>query len=198
MSDTLYCANHPDRETLLRCGKCGQPICTECAVRHPVGLRCPQCARVKKAPTYDVPSQYYLLALGAGLGASLLCSVFVEVLRIFLSAFFLSFLLALGAGAIIGEGISRAAGYKRGRGLQVVAAISVLVGTVAGTLILLAFRFGLGSIVLLPPPTILSIEAGLNALHPDGADSGCRHGTRKERIRTLLHAAGSRGSGTGP
>jgi hypothetical protein len=119
-------------------------------VRHPVGLRCPKCANVKKAPTYDVPSQYYLLALGAGLGASLLCGVFVEVLRIFLSAFFLSFLLALGAGAIVGEGISRTAAYKRGRGLQVVAAISVLVGTVAGTLIVLTFRFGLGGFVLLP------------------------------------------------
>ena len=150
MSEPLYCVNHPDRETLLRCGKCVQPICTECMVRHPVGLRCPQCAQLKKVPTYDVPARYYLLALAAGLGSSLLCGLFVEVLRMFFSAFFISFLLALGAGAIIGETIGRVTGYKRGRGLQVVAAISVIIGTIAATLLVLAFTFGLGGMVLLP------------------------------------------------
>ena len=140
MSEPLYCINHPDRETLLRCGKCGQPICPQCAVRHPVGLRCPQCAQLKKVPTYDVSAQYYLRALGAGLGASILCSLAVEVARLFLPIFFLSFIQA----------ISKVTAYKRGRGLQIVAGLTVILGTIAGTLLIAVFRFGPAALLLVP------------------------------------------------
>lgn len=150
MPETMYCVNHPDRETLLRCGKCGRPICTDCAVRHPVGLRCPDCAQLKKVPTYDVPPSYYLRALGGGLGASLLAGVIVQVLRIFIPVFFLTFFLALGAGAFVGEAISRVAGHKRGRGLQVVAGVSVVVGSVAASVVVLGLRFGAAALVVLP------------------------------------------------
>lgn len=162
--------NHPDRETLLRCGKCGQPICPECAVRHPVGLRCPQCARLKKVPTYDVPAPYYLRALGAGLGASLLCAVVAEVLPIFVPLMFLSFLLAMAAGAIVGEAVSRATGYKKGRGLQIIAALSVVLGSIGGTLIVTAFEFHgaalfvLAAIVLNPYYWIYPIVAAAVAV----------------------------------
>lgn len=170
MPETLYCVNHPDRETLLRCGKCGQPICPECAVRHPVGLRCPQCARLKKVPTYDVPAPYYLRALGAGLGASLLCAVVAEVLPIFVPLMFLSFLLAMAAGAIVGEAVSRATGYKKGRGLQIIAALSVVLGSIGGTLIVTAFEFHgaalfvLAAIVLNPYYWIYPIVAAAVAV----------------------------------
>jgi hypothetical protein len=33
------------RETLLRCNRCDRPMCTECAVQHPVGLRCKECIK---------------------------------------------------------------------------------------------------------------------------------------------------------
>jgi hypothetical protein len=150
MPETLYCVNHPERETLLRCGKCGQPICPECAVRHPVGLRCPQCARLTKVPIYDVPAPYYLRALGAGLGTALACAVVADVLPIFVPVMFLSFLLAIAAGTIIGEAISRVTGYKRGRGLQIIAALSVVLGSIGGTLIVSAFEFGGAALLLLP------------------------------------------------
>ncbi len=142
MPEPMYCVNHPERETLLRCGKCGQPICTECAVRHPVGLRCPQCAKLKKVPIYDVPATYYLRALVAGTVVSLLCAVVAEILPLFVPVMFLSFLLAMVAGAIVGEATSRAAEYKRGRGLQIVAAVSVVAGSIGGTLCVAAFMYG--------------------------------------------------------
>jgi hypothetical protein len=144
MPETLYCVNHPDRETLLRCGKCGQPICPECAVRHPVGLRCPQCARMKKVPTYDVPASYYLRALGAGLGTALVCAVVAQVLPYFVPLTFyslLSLLTTIAIGAIVSEAISRVTHYKRGRGLQIVAALSVLLGYIGGTMIITAYPF---------------------------------------------------------
>ena len=139
MSAPMYCINHPDRETLLRCAKCDRPICTECAVRHPVGLRCPECARLKKVPTYDVPTPYYLRAFGAGLVTSAVCSVVVEILPLF---FFLSFFAALVAGGIIAEVISRVTAHKRGIGLQVVAGICIILGYLLGSLAVLVFRFG--------------------------------------------------------
>ncbi len=140
---------------MLRCGKCGQPICTECAVRHPVGLRCPQCAKLKKVPVYDVPGTYYLRALVAGTGVSLLCAVVAEILPLFVPVMFLSFLLAMGAGAIIGEAISRAADCKRGRGLQIVAAVSVLVGSIGGTLCVAAVIYG-GAALLVMASSLLN------------------------------------------
>jgi hypothetical protein len=156
MPEAMYCVNHPDRETLLRCGKCGQPICSECAVRHPVGLRCPQCARLKKVPTYDVPTSYYLRALGAGLGTSLLFAVVVQVLLPFAPVTIPSFLLAIAAGWVAGEAISRATGYKRGRGLQIVAALSVVLGITGGSLIGVAYGFGSVEGLLLMAPLLLS------------------------------------------
>ncbi len=39
------CYRHPDRETGLRCSRCGRPICGECAVPAAVGQFCPDDAR---------------------------------------------------------------------------------------------------------------------------------------------------------
>lgn len=44
-SEILYCANHPERETLLRCNRCEKPICAQCAVQTPTGYRCRECVR---------------------------------------------------------------------------------------------------------------------------------------------------------
>ncbi len=41
----IYCANHPDVETNLRCNKCEKPICARCAVLTPTGYRCKECIR---------------------------------------------------------------------------------------------------------------------------------------------------------
>ncbi|HNW14496.1 MAG TPA: B-box zinc finger protein, partial [Anaerolineaceae bacterium] len=43
MPDTLYCKNHPQRETYLRCNRCNDPICVQCAVLTPTGYRCKNC-----------------------------------------------------------------------------------------------------------------------------------------------------------
>ncbi len=44
----MVCANHPFRQTVLRCNKCGKPICLKCAVHTPVGYRCKQCVEVQQ------------------------------------------------------------------------------------------------------------------------------------------------------
>ena len=38
----MYCYRHPGRETRVSCSECGRPICTDCMVFAPVGIRCPE------------------------------------------------------------------------------------------------------------------------------------------------------------
>jgi membrane associated rhomboid family serine protease len=49
--ETRYCYRHPDRETGLSCSDCGRPICADCATFAPVGIRCPDHAGMRRAPT---------------------------------------------------------------------------------------------------------------------------------------------------
>jgi membrane associated rhomboid family serine protease len=39
---TMYCYRHPNRETGVTCSECGRPICPDCMVFAPVGIRCPE------------------------------------------------------------------------------------------------------------------------------------------------------------
>src|SRR5215212_6046948 len=39
------CYRHPGRETNVSCSMCARPICPDCMVTTPVGMRCPECAR---------------------------------------------------------------------------------------------------------------------------------------------------------
>src|SRR5437870_11540738 len=38
----MTCYRHPDRETGVSCSECGRPICPDCMVFAPVGIRCPE------------------------------------------------------------------------------------------------------------------------------------------------------------
>lgn len=40
---TPYCYRHPNRETHIRCQRCGRPICPDCMNQAAVGFQCPSC-----------------------------------------------------------------------------------------------------------------------------------------------------------
>ncbi|MDO8491652.1 MAG: B-box zinc finger protein [Dehalococcoidia bacterium] len=124
----MKCAAHPNIETNLRCGKCGKPICPKCLVQTPVGARCPECARVQRPVTYQVPARFYVRALGAGLATGFVSGIVWALVP--LAGFFL-FIIAAGIGFLIGEAISRSVNLKRGLGLQIIAGISMAVSYVA-------------------------------------------------------------------
>src|SRR5438477_9988324 len=63
----LYCANHPNEETYVRCSRCEKPICTRCRVMTPVGFRCYDCANLQTLPAYAVSADYYLKSALMGL-----------------------------------------------------------------------------------------------------------------------------------
>lgn len=128
MSEKMYCVNHPDRETLLRCNKCGKPICLECGIRHPVGIRCRECAQLRRSPLYQVSAVQYAKALGVGLAASTIGGLIMA----YMGGIFISLFLSPIIGGVIAEAINWATGYKRGVMLQIVAGICIVLGALLG------------------------------------------------------------------
>ena len=136
----MQCSTHPNVETLLSCGKCDKPICPRCLVHTPVGARCKECANVRRSPIYEVSALYYVKAAGAGLGLALAGGVVWALLR---GVPFASIITSIIVGLAIGEGISRVANRKRGVGLQIIAAISVIASSFVGKAIQAAFFYDL-------------------------------------------------------
>jgi hypothetical protein len=137
----LYCANHPNVETLLRCNKCGKPICMRCAVQTPVGYRCRECVRQQQnvyfnAETWDNP-----IALAVSFVVTLVAMP-IAALLFRMVPFFFSFLIALAigasAGGILAQIIRWAVRRRRGRYLPYFALtgviLAILVGLVVGVL----------------------------------------------------------------
>ena len=136
----MQCATHPNVETLLSCSKCDKAICPKCLVHTPVGARCVGCANVQRSPIYDVGKVYYLKAAGAGLGLALAGGLVWALLR---GIPFASIITSIIVGVAIGEGISRVANRKRGVGLQVIAAVSVIGSSFVGKAIQAVFFYDL-------------------------------------------------------
>ena len=53
-TEKTVCYRHPNVETAVSCSDCGRPICPDCMVFGPVGIRCPECAGVPTGPRRTV------------------------------------------------------------------------------------------------------------------------------------------------
>ena len=125
---SVRCYVHPEVETTLRCGSCERPICIQCLVQHPVGIRCRECARVRKIPVFDVSTRYYGRAVGVGVGIVIAGTFGLSLLPAVLP--FGSFVLMIafvGFGYLVSEAISKVVNRKRSRGLQYIAGGCVFV-----------------------------------------------------------------------
>ena len=133
----LVCYRHPNRETALRCYTCGKPICTECAVKTPVGYSCPDCIRDLRKSYYTAKPLDYVIAF--------LVAMPVATLAAFLVGFvgFFVFFLAPMVGTLIGRVAFWAVRRRRGRYLSYLVAMTVVLGTIV------AWFFGAGSFIWL-------------------------------------------------
>jgi len=141
--EVLHCYYHPDPETRLRCNKCGKPICTECAVRTPVGYRCPDCVREVQDKFYTADSGDIIKGAIVAFVGGLLVGVATWLLILFLGRFlFFGFLAAFFLGPALGGGVAelvrRAMGKRRARNFPIIGDIAFLVG-----IFLVAFPSGL-------------------------------------------------------
>lgn len=127
----VYCTNHPNVETYLRCSRCGKPICSRCAKLTPTGYRCPDCLRnQQRVFTTAVWYDYPIAIITAGL-LSFLGSLIVPRLGFF------SIILAPAAGVLIAAVIRAAIRKRRGKRLFQAAAAAAAFGSLLIPLTLL-------------------------------------------------------------
>jgi hypothetical protein len=131
----LYCVNHPDTQTYLRCGKCEKPICARCRVSTPVGFRCYECANIQVLPTYAIRGDVYIRAGVAGFIAAAITGVLMGLFPGF------EFWAALVMGIAVPEAVAMAANQKRGPGLRTIAFLSIVFGFVLSRVVLSAYPF---------------------------------------------------------
>jgi hypothetical protein len=156
-----FCTWHPERETLLRCSRCTRPMCVRCAVRHPVGMRCRECARELRSPVYVVSPGRLLAGILAALAASVAAAVLLQLaaLAVPFGSWIVAFLLGDAAGKRIADLASRAAAGKRGRSLQVGVAVAMVAAVgAAGFAVATVLTLAAGATTRPPlPPLAASI-----------------------------------------
>ena len=76
-------------------------------VQANVGIRCKECGKAVKMPTFDVTPAYYARAVGVGLAGAVGGGVLWGVFNVMFGGIpFLPFLIAMGIGYGVGELIS--------------------------------------------------------------------------------------------
>jgi hypothetical protein len=156
MSEPLYCVNHPNVETYLRCNRCGQPICPRCAVRTPVGYRCRSCVNAQQRVFYaDFRPAHYLVAVAVALPLSLVAGWLIPSL-----GWWYAVILGPLAGGGIAEAVRWALRRRRGQYTWLVVCGCIVVGALPK--LLLSLLFLLGSVFL--PEEIGYITGGLMGL----------------------------------
>lgn len=91
-------------------------------IQTPVGMRCRQCAGLRKLPQYQVGSVLLIRSGLAGLVVSTIAWLVVGVIP------YLRFFLAIFVGFAVGEVMSRAARRRGNHLLEAVAVMAVIVG----------------------------------------------------------------------
>ncbi len=119
----MQCARHPHVETFVRCGKCDRPICPNCMVSGPVGVRCRDCSRQNLDAIMRGSPLQYLLATVCGLGSAVALGWMTQ----------LGFLVLIWLGGVygyaVGEATLRGGGRKRGLLMQIIAGVAAALGT---------------------------------------------------------------------
>lgn len=131
----IFCTNHPNVETMLRCNKCNRPMCVRCVRLTDVGYRCKECIAGQQAVYFNAESLDYPIAFGVGF---IVCAIASPLAGLFLGrmGFFglwIAVLLGSAAGGILAELIRRATNRRRGRYLWAVAFGGVLLGVLVGS-----------------------------------------------------------------
>jgi hypothetical protein len=114
------CYRHPGRETAVSCSNCERPICTDCMVYTPVGIKCPDCAKMPRSALVRMKPRRAaravvavgLAGIGIGLGMLLLQAAF---------GLFFTLILGYLIGLAMSEIVLWASGRYRGRSSALIA-----------------------------------------------------------------------------
>jgi hypothetical protein len=161
--EPLFCANHPETETYLRCNKCGKPICLKCGVLTEVGYRCKECIREQQNVFYNAMTRDNWIAFAVAAGITLVAWPIVAWLfRI--TGFFgwiIAALVGSGAGASLAQIIRKSVGRRRGRYIRHFTLAGIIVGLLlSGLITSFSSFFTLGGLLF----AILAIGAAYQTL----------------------------------
>jgi membrane associated rhomboid family serine protease len=71
----VACKRHPGTQTMLRCTRCGDPICPDCMRPAAVGYQCPSCAKGSRQEVIQPGRTIGTAARGASVTAALLLAI---------------------------------------------------------------------------------------------------------------------------
>jgi hypothetical protein len=148
----LYCANHPDTETLLRCNRCEKPICLRCAVLTDVGYRCKECIRGVQSSYFNAIPMDNVIGFGVALLVTAIASPIAGFLFAFVPFFLgiiLAFAIGSGAGGALAQIIRAAVGRRRGRYLRHFTLAGIVLGVMIGGFVGLLFGIPVFSLTTL-------------------------------------------------
>ncbi|NQU29476.1 MAG: B-box zinc finger protein [Anaerolineae bacterium] len=145
MTETLYCANHPGRETSLRCNRCEKLICAKCAVHMPTGYRCKECVNEQKKVFENALWLDYIIGFVTAAFLSAIASVVVGLISNWFYGLAVLFFSPFAATMIV-RGAQTTTRRRRSRNLFIIIAVGVIIGGLPSLLIrLVPFIFMLGT-----------------------------------------------------
>ena len=162
--ETLYCIDHPDRETKLRCNRCGAPVCTRCIVRTPVGFRCKECVKAQQSTFYTARWLDYPIAVAVSLLMSIPAAVISGI-----AGWWFAMIISPIAGGLIGGAVHWAIGRRRGRWIWLVVGACVVLGA----------AIALGALAIFGSRNLISM--GIYAVMACGAAVGVLRLGRRRR-----------------
>ncbi len=159
MSEPMYCVNHPNVETYLRCNRCGRPICAKCAVLTPVGYRCKDCMHTQQQVFYaGFRPIHYLIAAVVALPLALVAGWLIPSLGWY----------AIVLGPLSGVGIAEAVRWairrRRGQYTWLVVCGCIVVGALPKLLLSLLSLLFLTGLVADPGGAVYYAAGGLMGL----------------------------------
>lgn len=135
--ETLYCANHPDVETLLRCNRCGKPICLKCAQLTDVGYRCKECIRGVQDNYFNAGPADNVIAFGVALVVSAIgtpiAGFLFDIFPFWFFSIIIAFMVGGAAGGILAQIIRKAVNRRRSRQMRFFALTGVVLGVLLGS-----------------------------------------------------------------
>jgi hypothetical protein len=160
-AEKVYCANHPGVETLLRCNRCGKPICLKCAVLTDVGYRCKECIRGVQASYFNAAPADNAIAFAI---AAVVAALAAPLASLLLGMFFfwgiiLAFMIGGAAGGVLAQIIRAAVSRRRGRYLR----HFTIAGVVVGVLVWAVLGLFVGISVFNIPMLIFTVLAAAAA-----------------------------------
>jgi hypothetical protein len=149
---TVYCSNHPQTETALRCNNCEKPICAKCAVQTPTGYRCPECVRGQQKAFETAEWQDYPAIFLIVLGLSFVGSIVIYIIGNLGWFGFITLLVSPSIAGLLSEIGRRIVRNRRSKKLFQAAAAAALIGSLPLLLFtLIRLLGGFGSLFAILP-----------------------------------------------